>query len=60
LIKSKNAIKVGNKIVDGAYFTVIERMNSDENPNFFFLTYDKTKWEVNNFLIIPIVKQNTL
>ncbi len=52
-LKSKNAIKVGNKIVDGAYSTMIKRINSDENPNFFFLTYDKTKWEVNNFLIIP-------
>lgn len=52
-LKSKNEIKVGNKIVDGAYSTMIDRINSDENPNFFFLTYDKVKWEVNNFLIIP-------
>ena len=52
-LKSKNAIKVGNKIVDGAYSTMIERINSDENPNFFFLTYDKSNWKVNNFLIIP-------
>jgi len=52
-LKSKNAVKVGNKIVDGAYSTMIERINSDENPNFFFLTYNKTTWEVNNFLIIP-------
>jgi len=52
-LKSKNAIKVGGKIVDGAYSTMIERINSDENPNFFFLTYNKSSWEVNNFLIIP-------
>ena len=52
-LKSKNGTKVGNKIVDGAYSTMIDRINSDENPNFFFLTYDKVKWEVNNFLIIP-------
>lgn len=52
-LKSKNAFKVGNKIVDGAYSTMIDRINSDENPNFFFLTYDKTKWQVNNFVIIP-------
>jgi len=52
-LKSKNAIKVGNKIVDGAYSTMIKRINSDENPNFFFLTYDKKRWEVNNFIIIP-------
>jgi len=67
-LKSKNATKVGDKIVDGAYSTMIERINSDENPNFFFLTYDNTKWEVNNFLIIPkhyftseiIIKRNPL
>jgi type II restriction enzyme len=52
-LKSKNGIKVGNKIVDVAYSTMINRINSDENPNFFFLTYDKIKWEVNNFVIIP-------
>jgi type II restriction enzyme len=39
--------------VDGAYSTMIERINSNENPNFFFLTYDKIKWQVNNFIIIP-------
>jgi len=67
-LKSKNAIKVGNKIVDGAYSTMIERINSDENPNFFFLTYDNKRWEVSNFLIIPkhfftseiILKRNPL
>ena len=32
---------------------MIERIISDENPNFFFLTYNKSKWKVNNFLIIP-------
>lgn len=52
-LKSKNGIKVGKKIVDGAYSTMIERINSDSNPNFFFLTYDSAKWKVNNFLIIP-------
>jgi len=31
---------------------MIERINSNQNPNFFFLTYTK-QWAVNNFLIIP-------
>jgi type II restriction enzyme len=52
-LKSKNGLKVGNKIVDGAFKTMIERINSEDNPNFFFLTYDKSKWKVNNFIIIP-------
>jgi type II restriction enzyme len=52
-LKSKNSKTIGKKIVDGAYSSMIERINSDNNPNFFFLTYDKIKWEVKNFLIIP-------
>jgi type II restriction enzyme len=51
-LKSKKG-KLGKKINDGAYSTMIERINSENNPNFFFLTYSKTKWSVNNFLIIP-------
>ena len=52
-LKSKDGIKVGEKIVDGAYSSMITRINSDENPNFFFLNYTKSDWTVNNFLIIP-------
>lgn len=51
-LKSKNG-NLGNKIVDGAYISMIERINSVNNPNFFFLTYRKTDWFVNDFLIIP-------
>lgn len=39
--------------MDGAYSTMINRIISENNPNFFFLSYDNNKWEVNNFLIIP-------
>lgn len=52
-LKSKDGNKVGDKIVDGAYSTMIERINSENNPNFFFLNYSKTNLRVNNFLIIP-------
>jgi type II restriction enzyme len=34
-LKSKNG-EIGKKIVDGAYSTMIERLKSDNNPNFFF------------------------
>ncbi len=51
-LKSKNG-NLGKKIVDGAYSSMIERITSDANPNFFFLTYSKTNWKVNDFLIIP-------
>ena len=50
-LKSKNG-KLSNTIPDGAYSTMIQRVNSLQNPNFFFLTYSKN-WSVNNFLIIP-------
>lgn len=51
-LKSKSG-NLGNKIVDGAYATMIERISSATNPNFFFLTYDKSNWLVHDFLIIP-------
>jgi len=51
-LKSKNGT-IGKKIVDGAYSTMIDRLNSANNPNFFFLTYDKSTLEIRNFLTIP-------
>jgi type II restriction enzyme len=51
-LKSKHG-DVGKKIVDGAYSTMIQRLVSDNNPNFFFLTYDKTSLQIRNFLTIP-------
>lgn len=49
-LKSKNG-NLSNIINDGAYDSMIKRITSDTNPNFFFLTYDKNT--VNNFLVIP-------
>ncbi|HEX8397475.1 MAG TPA: DpnI domain-containing protein [Pyrinomonadaceae bacterium] len=51
-LKSKNGA-LGKKINDGAYSTMIARINAENNPNFFFLTYRKSNWTVNDFLIIP-------
>jgi len=51
-LKSKKD-KIGKKIVDGAYSTMIERLQSDSNPNFFFLNYDKNSFDVANFIVIP-------
>jgi len=50
-LKSKKA-KLSNIINDGAYKTMLARINSDDNPSFFFLTYSP-EFTVNNFLIIP-------
>jgi type II restriction enzyme len=65
-LKSKGG-KFSNTITDGAYDSMIQRITSDTNPNFFFLTYDKSL-TVDNFLIIPkqfftpeiIIKRNPL
>ena len=51
-LKSKKD-KIGKKIVDGAYSTMIERLQSASNPNFFFLNYDKNSLDISNFIVIP-------
>ncbi len=51
-LKSKQN-SMGKKIVDGAYSTMIDRLQSNQNPNFFFLNYDVKKFQVNNFIVIP-------
>lgn len=51
-LKSKNG-RLGKKIMDGAYDTMIERLQANNYPNFFFLTYDKSSYTISNFLVIP-------
>jgi type II restriction enzyme len=50
-LKSKKD-SIGNKIVDGAYKTMMERLQSDNSPNLFLLNYN-ISYEVINFLVIP-------
>lgn len=51
-LKSK-AGNLGHKINDGAYVTMIERITSNNNPDFFFLSYSKTDLQVRDFIFIP-------
>lgn len=51
-LKSKSA-SIGNKVNDGAYNTMIERITSINNPNFFFMHYNKTNLQVENFVMVP-------
>lgn len=44
---------IGTKIVDGAYRTMIERLQDSNNPNLFLLNYNLQNFEVVNFLVIP-------
>ena len=43
--------KIKNKIVDGAYATAIERVNSKTNPDLFVLQY--ADYEVKNLVVVP-------
>ncbi|MDD4164080.1 MAG: DpnI domain-containing protein [Eubacteriales bacterium] len=51
-LKSKQG-NLGKKINDGAYDTMIQRITSNQNPDFFFMRYSKEKLRVTNFLLIP-------
>jgi type II restriction enzyme len=51
-LKSKKE-RIGTKIVDGAYQTMIERLQERHNPNLFLLNYDSKNFQVQNFLVIP-------
>lgn len=51
-LKSKKG-RIGRKIVDGAYDTMIARLRSDTNPNLFLLSYDASALSVTDLLIVP-------
>ena len=51
-LKSKKD-KVGPKLVDGAYKTMMQRLGSDTNPSLFLLNYLPTTLEIVNFVVIP-------
>ncbi len=51
-LKSKKS-SISTKINDGAYSTMIERIESVNNPNFFFMHYGKSDMMVKNFMIVP-------
>lgn len=51
-LKSKNG-SLGRKVNDGAYETMIERITSNQNPDFLFMSYSKSKLKVENLIIVP-------
>jgi len=51
-LKSKQN-SIDTKIIDGAYRTMLKRITSSNNPNFFLLNYDISNFSVLNFLVIP-------
>lgn len=51
-LKSKNG-KFGNKINDGAYDTMIERITGNNNPDFFLMAYSKNESKVRDIMLVP-------
>lgn len=51
-LKSKSN-QFGDRINDGAYNTMIDRINSNTNPDFFLLNYEPQKQKVLSFAIVP-------
>lgn len=52
-LKSKQGTSIGNKVADGAYHTMLERIAAKNNPSFFFLCYRKTDLAVQHLIVIP-------
>ncbi len=51
-LKAKNGI-LGKKVPDGNYETMIARITSDCNPDFFFMDYSLKEYSVKNLLMVP-------
>lgn len=51
-LKSKRN-SISAKVIDGAYRTMMERLQSANNPNLFLLSYDLSNFEVMNFFVVP-------
>lgn len=51
-LKSKNG-SISKKVSDGAYSTMIERINSDNNPDFLFMGYSKSEMKVKDLVLVP-------
>ena len=45
--------KIGRKILDGAWATMVERLESASNPSLFVLRYDRKRLAVSDLIIIP-------
>jgi type II restriction enzyme len=51
-LKSKrNAFS--RRVVDGAYRAMMQRLQANQAPSFYFLAYDLARWEVINFFVVP-------
>ena len=44
---------IGQKITDGVYDTMIERITSNHNPDFLFMRYSLTEMQISDLLFVP-------
>ena len=51
-LKSKRG-SIESKVADGAYSTMIERITSDKNPDFFFMNYSIQEMAIRDFFVMP-------
>lgn len=51
-LKSKDG-NLGHKVSDGAYSTMIDRITSNNNPDFFFMSYSKNEMKVKDLILVP-------
>jgi hypothetical protein len=51
-LKSQKS-KFSNRVVDGAFRTMCERLTANNNPNLFLLNYDLAQLSVRNFFVVP-------
>lgn len=52
-LKSHKKQAFGNKVLDGAYATKIERLNSATNPNLLLMNYDLRSFSVTALMVVP-------
>ena len=52
-LKGKSTKTYGNKVVDGAYHTMMERLASDTNPSLMVMLYSKADRQVRDLAVIP-------
>jgi type II restriction enzyme len=45
--------RIGNQINDGAYRAMMEAIQNDKAPSFYFMQYDLATWSVRNLLLVP-------
>jgi type II restriction enzyme len=48
-----NARSLAKKASDGAYDSMMSRLNALQSPHFFFMGYDIVRYEVKNFFVVP-------